>query len=464
MLPEAFLKRMKTMLGGDFDAFFHAMTEETPERAFRLNPLKVKDADGALSSLSAFAPEKLPYERNGYLYHGEKIGNTPIHHAGGIYVQDPGAMAAIPAVKIEKGGYVVDFCASPGGKSSQIAAALDGTGVLLSNEYVASRAGTLAGNFERLGIRNGIVTSLDTAVLAEHYPDTFDLAVVDAPCSGEGMFRKNEIAVSEWNEGNVRMCAERQRVILDNAAKTVKPGGKLLYATCTFSPEEDEMTVGAFLSRHPDFCLIPPEEAVASVTAPGVPFPGMKPEHSEYCRRFYPHVSRGEGQFFAVMQRFEDGKRRENPRENRSKFRSDAWKTPTPAQKDAIRGYFSETLSKIPDGHIVMRNDRVILLPFDFPVPERGILDLGVTVGDLHGNVLIPHHRFFSAYGDDFLRKVSISEKNEKQLNAYLHGEEIDCDLPTGFASVTYRGIPLGGGKVSGGKLKNHYPKGLRRP
>ncbi len=456
MLPEAFSARMKRLLGDGFDAFLHAMTEEDAERAFRLNPLKVKNKEDALLALSAFSPEKLSYETDGYLYHGEKIGNTPLHHAGGIYVQDPGAMAAVPAVSVQKDDKVIDFCASPGGKSTQIAARLDGSGVIVSNEYVTSRGAALVSNFERLGIKNGIVTSLDTATLSDFYPETFDLAVVDAPCSGEGMFRKNDLAVTEWNEGNVKMCAERQKTILDNAAKTVAPGGKLLYSTCTFSLEEDEMTVDAFLQRHPDFTLISPNEEVIGVSAPGVSFPGMTMEHPEYCRRFYPHVSKGEGQFFAVFLRDDFGKKQR-------KISKNSQKTPNALQKKIIDAFFVDALGFVPDGKIVMNNDRVILLPFDFPIPERGVLDMGVTVGDLHGSALVPHHRFYSAYGNDFLRKLSLSD-NDVRLSSYLHGEEIDCDLPSGFASVLYRGIPLGGGKVTGGKLKNHYPKGLRRP
>ena len=220
MLPEAFKKRMQAMLGEEAEAFFAAM-EKTPVRALRINRIKAKNA--AADEICPFPLTPLSYDADGYIFDEEHVGHTPMHHSGGIYVQDPGAMSAIAALPLKKGMRAADLCAAPGGKTAQIAAAIGEEGMLFANEYVSSRAKILVGNLERLGVTNATVTSTDTADYKKWFSAYFDAVVVDAPCSGEGMFRKNELAISEWSEENVRRCAERQKEILENAAGTVKP-------------------------------------------------------------------------------------------------------------------------------------------------------------------------------------------------------------------------------------------------
>ena len=229
MLPEKFKEKMRVLLGEGYEEFEKALTEDEPVRSFRINTVKVKNSDEVKKAL---ADGKIPYEENGYfLKNGITVGRNAFHHAGAIYMQDPGAMAALSAVDIKKGARVIDLCAAPGGKSTKLAEVIGEDGFLVSNEYVPKRAKLLVGNFERLGIKNAIVTSLDTKALTELFDGVFDLAVVDAPCSGEGMFRKSEEALTEWSEENVRLCQQRQREILSNAAKLVAPGGTLLYST-----------------------------------------------------------------------------------------------------------------------------------------------------------------------------------------------------------------------------------------
>lgn len=233
MLPIDFTKRMKKLLGEEYGKF-EASYSEDPVRSFRINTNKISKEN--FEKINPFGGEKIPYAENGFYFSGDGIGNHPYHHAGMIYIQEPSAMAAVESVDIQPDWNILDLCASPGGKSTQ-AASQNPDGVLVSNEIVLSRCKTLTGNIERMGFQNVITTCADAKRIAALYNEAFDLVIVDAPCSGEGMFRKDENAQKEWSVENVLHCAERQREILDKIKTTVKPGGLLLYSTCTFSLE-----------------------------------------------------------------------------------------------------------------------------------------------------------------------------------------------------------------------------------
>ena len=294
MLPERFLKRMSEMLGDEYPDFEKALSEPNV-RAVRVNETKISVE--RFLSLTELAVSPIPYAREGFIpSNTEGIGKSPEHHAGMFYVQDPGAMATVKALDIQKGWRVLDACSAPGGKASQLATAIGDDGVLLANEYVPKRAKIIVSNFERLGIKNAVVTSLDTAKIGDMFDSYFDLVLCDTPCSGEGMFRKYDEAVEEWSEENVRLCAERQTEILNNLAGSVREGGYLLYSTCTYSPEENEGVVADFLKDHPNFSLCTVREELISATADGIM--GMKE-----ARRFYPHKTPGEGQFIALMKK-----------------------------------------------------------------------------------------------------------------------------------------------------------------
>lgn len=273
MIPEAFLARMSTLPGLDFSAFYKAL-EKPPVRALRVNPVKTDEK--TLLPLLPFATEPLTFLPGAFLAGADKVGALPAHHAGMFYMQDPSAISAVAAVPLKAGIRAIDLCAAPGGKTTQIAAAIGESGVLVANEYVPARCRILQGNVERLGLSNTVVTNLDTGALAYFYGSYFDFVAADAPCSGEGMFRKYEVAPEEWSPENVALCAARQKEILENAARLTRPGGMLLYSTCTFSVEENEANVDAFLTGHPDFHLIPAAPAVAAVTADGIAFPGCR--------------------------------------------------------------------------------------------------------------------------------------------------------------------------------------------
>ena len=447
MLPEKFKKRMKDMLGDEYDAFETALGEKNV-RAIRVNETKISVNDFLDKTGLALSP--ISYAEDGFIPDDcEGIGKTAEHHAGMFYVQDPGAMATVKAVKIEKGWKVLDACAAPGGKASQLASAIGEEGFLLANEYVPKRAKIIVSNFERLGIKNAVVTSLDTSTIGETYPCYFDLVLCDAPCSGEGMFRKYDEAITEWSEENVLLCAERQRTILKNLAPTIRPGGYLLYSTCTYSAEENEETVTYFLESHPEFSLCEVMDELKAATADGLY--GMVK-----ARRFYPHLTKGEGQFIALM------KKDENSPILTTKVSKDTQK---PANKTDIAVYerfVSENLSRKPEGKITTVGEYLVLTTQDHKIPAYATFMSGVILGEVKKGNFFPHHQFFSAYGNSFKRKEDL-RRDDPRVQKYLRGEEIDAvSSENGWCAVLYEGVALGGGKISGGRVKNHYPKGLR--
>lgn len=454
MLPENFKKRMKRLLGEEYADFERAMTEDEPVRGFRINGIKATDDKKIASRLSV---GEIPYERRAYVLKEDfPVGKSFEHHAGMIYVQDPGAMAALAALDIPRGIKAIDLCAAPGGKSSKIAEYIGDDGFLISNEFVPKRAKILVGNFERLGIKNAQITSLDTAEFPKLFDGVFDLVVADVPCSGEGMFRKNAEAISEWSEENVKLCSERQKQILENAAPLVKEGGVLVYSTCTFSVEENEDRVIDFLSSHPEFELTPVKEELLSYTAPAIDKDGNHPEIKISARRFYPHISNGEGQFVALLKRKATGDRQ------RGILFKEEVKSLSRQEAEIAERFFDEIFAERPKGRLIKQGENIVLISHGFPVLPRSVFSAGILVGEIRGKLLFPAHQLFSALGREFKNKIELGE-NDERLEKYLLGEEIDTDASIkGWCAVLADGAPLGGGKASSGRLKNHYPKGLR--
>lgn len=450
MLPVEFENRMKKILGDKFDVFMKTYSD-TPVRAFRINTKKISEE--SFEKINPFGGEKIPFADSAYYFNYDGIGNHPYHHAGMIYVQEPAAMSAAASVDIQPDWKVLDLCAAPGGKSSQIAAKLDDSGLLVSNEIIPSRCKILTGNIERLGFRNVVTTCTDAKRMSELFGEEFDLVVVDAPCSGEGMFRKDETAVSEWSEANVKLCADRQQEILSYINSLVKAGGYLLYSTCTFSLEENEKCVDKFLTEHPEFSLVQVNENVKNHTADGINFDGCKPENINYCRRFYPHISKGEGQFIALMKK-NDGSGITPKRKNALE------EIPKNEQK-IIFDFLDETLIKYDKKFVKKYKENIVYFDSDFTVPAGIAFSCGVTIGTVKKNYIQPHHQFFMAMGNDFKRKIELTAD---EADSYLKGNTVPCECENGWAVVTVDGCTLGGAKAVNGIAKNHYPKGLRKP
>ena len=456
-LPTEFLARMEALLGADYPAFAEALAAE-PVKALRVNPIKIS-AD-AFSSAAPFSLKPIPYAPGAFIVDAaEGAGKSPLHHAGAYYMQDPGAMAAAASLPDEvfvPGMRILDVCAAPGGKSTALAArAASCGGTLLANEYVASRARILAGNIERMGLSNVVVTNTDSARLAEWYPGYFHLVAADVPCSGEGMMRKSENAVTEWSTDNVKLCAARSAEILKNAAKCVAAGGYLLYSTCTYAAEENESLIAAFLDAHPSFSLVPVREEVRAHTADGIDVTGENPALL-HCRRFYPHIAPGEGQFIALMRRDESDMARGG-------IIKTAAKLPAKADLAAAEAFLREALGHTLPG-LMLCGGNLTAFDGDLPIPPAGVVSAGVTLGELRRGRIVPHHHLFMAYGKEFPAKLVLAPEDARVMR-YLAGEEIESDA-AGYTAVLldFGGthLTLGGGKSSGGRLKNYYPKGLR--
>ncbi len=445
VLPSVFVTRMKGLLGEEYSDFEKSLNE-APVRAFRVNTDKISVEE--FEKINIFGNSKVPYTNNGFYLEYDKIGNHPYHKAGLIYVQEPAAMAPAESIDVCPDWYILDMCAAPGGKSTQLKNKLGDNGVLVSNEIVPSRCKILTGNIERLGLHNTVTTCMDTSTLAEIFPHTFDMVMCDAPCSGEGMFRKEQAAIDDWSIGNVTACAKRQGEILSNAARLVKHGGYIVYSTCTFSLEENEMTVDAFLLRHPEFELCEATNRVKKCSVDGINFDGCVCKNLHFTRRFYPHIQKGEGQFVAVL------KNTLSAREN-----------VVPAHKincteNCVFEFLDDTLEYYSKEKVLSKNGTPIYFT-DFDIKNATAFSCGITIGEIRKGYILPHHQFFSALGGQFKRKINLSA-DSTDLQKYLRGEEISTALPNGWAAVTVDGYALGGAKVVNGVAKNHYPKGLR--
>lgn len=445
-LPNDYKARMQTLLGDEF-SLYEAALSSPAVRGFRVNTDKISISD--FEKINIFGKRPIPYVKYGYYLELDKVGNHPFHHAGLVYVQEPAAMMPAECIEISPDSYVLDMCAAPGGKSTQLKNKLGDNGLLVSNEIIPSRCKILAGNIERMGFKNHIVTCLDTARLASLFKNTFDVIMVDAPCSGEGMFRKDAVAINEWSYDNVLKCAERQAEILENAVKALASGGTIIYATCTFSLEENEMTVDNFLQKHPEFELLPVKDSVKAVTCDGISFDGCKCPNIHFTRRFYPHKAEGEGQFAAVLRH--KGEKPPHPKADKKTIKIDP----------VLFEFLNDTLSEYNPNDITLYGNTPVFYNSAIQIGKGTAFMCGVTIGEIKKNYVLPHHQFFMAYGEHFKRKIELSP-DSAELQQYLHGEEISTSCPNGWTAVTVCGATVGGGKAVNGRLKNHYPKGLR--
>ena len=299
MLPQEFVERMTRLLGEEAGDFF-ASYDRPRNTGLRINTLKAKNTP------LPFCSAPIPWAENGYyLQEGTRPGLHSFHDAGVYYLQEPSAMAPVGLLDVQPGQRVLDLCAAPGGKTTQIAEKLQGQGLLVCNEIHPKRASIFSSNIERLGVTNALVLNEHPAKLADRFPAYFHRILVDAPCSGEGMFRKEDAAVTDWSPETVSMCAARQTEILNSAAQMLAPGGVLVYSTCTFAPEENEGVISRFLHSHREFSVKAVDAPWFSSACPH--WIEEAPEEIRHCFRLLPHKLRGEGHFAAVLQKAEGG-------------------------------------------------------------------------------------------------------------------------------------------------------------
>lgn len=476
-LPEGFEKRMRDMLGAEFDAFI-ASYDRHPSPALRLNPIKNINTE---SPLLPCIKEPVSWAENGYYYDPDseiRPGKHPYHEAGAYYIQEASAMIPASLFPPSPGEKVLDLCAAPGGKTTQLAASLNGKGLIVANEIHPQRASILSQNVERMGICNAVVTNHAPNELTQHFPDFFDKIVVDAPCSGEGMFRKEEQALTMWSQENIDLCAARQRDILEQAAKMLSPDGYLTYSTCTFAPEENEGVILSFLKDHPEFEVVDPKNPSViksineGVIDRGDPnFVGDCGEYAEQIRktvRLFPHHADGEGHFAALLHKSADTpiynvKKHKDERKKCNGKRSNAPLTPESAYK-IFEKFISDITEEEFFGIPCLYGEQLYLTPKEM-TPDisglkilRGGLHLGSIAG---GNRFEPSHALALSLNVTKLKKVF----NIDTITAasYIHGDTLPCGSEKGWHVITVDRFPVGWGKASDCVMKNHYPKGIRK-
>ena len=495
MIPEKFKERMKLLLGGEYEEFLEALEQERYQ-ALRVNPMKMDREEFLRKAPFSLAP--VPWEENGFYYKKEETpqqpGKHPWHEAGVYYIQEPSAMSAVPFLEACPGERILDLCAAPGGKSTQIAAAMRGEGLLICNEIHPARAAILSENIERMGVRNALVLNETPDRLADRFPGFFDRILVDAPCSGEGMFRKNEAAGEEWSPENVQMCAERQREILEYAYQMLRPGGRFCYSTCTFAPAEDEGSIGWLLKKHPDLYVLPvsmpdgfapghpewadmgetgemeetagqtpgPEAGSASGPAPGL----------EHTMRLWPHRLRGEGHYVAVLEKAGTAETKEQSTAEQEAEKLPAKRT---RRRDGEKGlgekdyaefsaFAQENLRVQLSGIYLRFGEQLYLAPEETPV-LRGlkVLRPGLHLGTVKKNRFEPSHALaLTLRPEDAAHAVSLDTEG-RQVKDYLNGLTFPAEGEKGWYLICADGCSLGWGKLAGGIMKNHYPKGLRK-
>ena len=457
-LPIEFEKKMKAFLGDEWDDFLYSY-DNNRFQALRFNTLKVQSPEERmriLKTLKISSDKKVSWANEAY-YFDENVrpGKHPYHEMGLYYIQEPSAMSAAALLAPKPGMRVLDLCAAPGGKSTQLATYLGDSGLLVSNEINTQRSRILSQNIERMGIKNAIVTNEDSFVLASHFPGFFNAIQVDAPCSGEGMFRKLPEAIEQWSMENVAICAERQKEILDNAAVMLKPGGTIVYSTCTFSKEENEDVIEYFLERHPDFTL-------------------------EEMERFWSHKVDGEGHFVAKLVRRgcvdTDLKADRKTKKNKnSKNRKNETKPAlTKENMKLLSEFLDETISEdvaawIKNSRLVMFGEQLYRLP-DMEVDIKGlkVQRAGLHIGEFKKQRFEPSHSLALALKlNDAKNLVKLTCDNPQTIGFFngqsvMLSDEQAAECKKGWALVCVDGYPAGWGKVNGAQVKNHYPKGLR--
>lgn len=456
MLPQEFQNRMQEMLGKEYDAFLQGY-EKPRFHALRRNPLKIEEKD--FRDKIPFELKTVPWSIHGYYYENtDQPGKHPFHEAGIYYIQEPSAMSVAEYLEVKPGQQVLDLCAAPGGKTTQIAGFMEGEGLLVCNEIHPQRAKILSENIERLGVKNALVTNETPQRLSAVFPGFFDKILVDAPCSGEGMFRKNEEALVEWSPQNVQMCADRQDEILEEVAKMLRPGGRICYSTCTFAPAENEDCMARFITKHPEFHLVEVEKK--GNMSSGNPAYAINPiDGLEKTIRLWPHKLDGEGHFIAVLEK--DG-----VLENDYKPISRNGNEKTLKEKDCQEYLeFEKEFLKVRVGKdLFLFGEQLYAMPENMPgLKGLKVVRPGLHLGTLKKKRFEPSHALALSLKPEESVYTWELKADSLEIKQYLSGQTFCADGEKGWYLITVEGYSIGWGKLAGGVMKNHYPKGLRR-
>jgi len=468
-LPQSFLDSMKEILGEDYEAFLAGFDGQR-QYGLRVNTLKMNLEE--FERIAPFHLKKVPWISNGYFYEAEDVpAKHPFYSAGLYYLQEPSAMTPASRLKVQPGERVLDLCAAPGGKATELGAALQGEGLLVANDINTARARALLRNLELFGISNSFVTNEPPHVLAERFPEFFHKIMVDAPCSGEGMFRKNPAVVDSWQEKGPEYFSKLQREIIVQAADMLLPGGMMFYSTCTFSPLENEKTITHLLKERPDMEVIPMEDyegfAEGLTSYRGEVFD----ESCKLCRRIWPHKMSGEGHFMALLHKKNGVQQQVQQTVSQSSIWWEKCKGLNKEQKAAAEDFFSHVNIAYDEKRIDVRGDNLYYLPAP-KYDGRGLhfLRNGLFMGEFKKKRFEPSQPFALAlHAQDFDQVLDFPADDER-LSRYLRGETLDVsDLIAGekkrkgWQLVMVAGHPLGFGKLVNNNLKNKYPAGWRK-
>lgn len=452
-LPKDYIESLKEIKGLNIEKLV-ASYQNNPKIGIRFNLIKFDNKCENIEKIlkkyvnfSEFSP--ILWCKTGFYYSGkEKLGKNILHEIGLYYMQEPSAMAPVNFLDVKENDFVLDLCASPGGKTTQIAEKLK-SGFLISNEIVPSRAKVLAENVQRLGFDNIAVVNHSPKELEKLFFESFDKVLVDAPCSGEGMFRKNPESINEWTKNSPISCAERQKQIVDSAYKMLKPNGIMIYSTCTFSLEEDECVIKYLLDNYNDLELLDIEKNDYNFDN-GEQIDGDV--RLKKCARLYPYKIEGEGHFIAKLH-----KKSIKNNEISSKIK----KNSSFNKKNVVvfEKWCNENLNVKFDNYCSIGDS--LYANCKINIDKLKIVSVGLYLGEVRKDIFIPSwHLAHHLKKENAKLTEEISEEDAKK---YIAGEEINTDIKTGWVLLTYKNLPLAFGKAVNGKIKNHYPKNIRK-
>lgn len=452
-LPVEFLNKMQKLLHGEYEDFIKSY--ELPRYyGLRVNSLKVS-VDEFLN-ISPFELESVPWTKDGFYYReGENPGKHPYYYAGLYYIQEPSAMLPGAIIDAKPGENILDLCAAPGGKTVQIAAGMKGEGLLVANDINADRVKALVKNIELCGVSNAIVTNDSPQNLSRKFGNFFDKILVDAPCSGEGMFRKDEDAAKSWEKYKCDLCASLQEEILTYAHEMLKPGGYLVYSTCTFSPEENEHIISKFLENHHEYQLV--EIPKTAGIADGQPQWADNNPELKKTARLWPHKIKGEGHFVALLHK-KDG--------NFQSFQSfdKAMISGDNEVLDSYRNFEKHNLNIVLKDNFIVKGKNLYSLPVKLPdLSGIKVAKFGRYIGEALKGRFEPSHSFLLSLSKDDLKNVLDLDSSSTDVVKYLKGETLIKEGEKGYVGILVDGFTLGWAKQTGDMLKNLYPKGWRK-
>ncbi|ONI43295.1 RNA methyltransferase [Candidatus Epulonipiscioides gigas] len=439
-LPLEFRKNIKELLEDEYSDYIKSF-EQSMYKGIRINTNKIKLTDW--QEINPFKNlELVPWCEEGQYYQDVRPAKHPYYFAGLYYIQEPSAMAAISFLPINKDDFVLDLCAAPGGKSTQVSTKIGADGILVVNDISFSRARTLEKNIEAFGVKNAMIVSEDPKKLATIWESYFDKIIIDAPCSGEGMFRKDENAIKSWENFDIKYFNKLQAEILESAAKMLKVDGMILYSTCTFSLLENENIIANFLNKHDNFESVP-------LTAKN----GLSNGFDGTSIRLWPHKIKGEGHFICLLK-----KKYGN---NLNKLNSKLYKQ----LKDYkfVSLFFKENTNMNLNEYVIEKNNKLYLISKNMPEHEKiRTLRSGLYLGDIKQNSFIPSHALCMAYNKDFFKYTINFKSTDIEVIKYLKGETLLENVSNGYYVICVDGFPLGWVKALDNKLKNKYPPNLR--